>query len=151
MSDHKINWYWRTFSELSSSELYDILACRSKVFQIEQECLYFDLDGMDEVCWHGYGLKDNKLCAAVRLRLYQEKVKIERVVTPKHCRGQGIGRLLMAETLSFIKSKYPGQGAVLSAQYGLKDYYADFGFKPVGEPFDDIGIKHIMMEKMRDG
>ena len=37
----------KTFDELSTRELYEILALRSKVFVVEQNCPYQDLDGLD--------------------------------------------------------------------------------------------------------
>ena len=37
----------KSFSELTISELYDILQLRSEVFVAEQDCVYQDLDGKD--------------------------------------------------------------------------------------------------------
>lgn len=40
---------------------------------------------------------------------------------------------------------HPGQPLYLEAQAGLVDYYAGFGFTPVGELFDDEGVPHQPM------
>lgn len=39
------------------------------------------------------------------------------------------------------------QKITISAQYYLLDFYKKFGFQPIGEPYDDAGVKHIRMEK----
>ena len=48
------------FSELSTSELYEILKTRFEIFVTEQECLYQDLDDKDQdaihvFCWNEAG------------------------------------------------------------------------------------------------
>jgi len=35
----------KTFKELDTSTLYDILQLRSRVFVVEQNCVYQDIDG----------------------------------------------------------------------------------------------------------
>ncbi len=36
----------KTFQELTTDELYELLRVRSEVFVVEQNCVYQDLDGM---------------------------------------------------------------------------------------------------------
>jgi len=36
---------FKSFNELSTDELYDILRLRSEIFVVEQTCVYNDLDG----------------------------------------------------------------------------------------------------------
>ena len=48
------------FTELSTSELYEILKTRFEIFVTEQECLYQDLDDKDQdaihvFCWNEAG------------------------------------------------------------------------------------------------
>ena len=33
----------------------------------------------------------------------------------------------------------------MNAQYYLKNFYKELGFKPVGKPFMEVDIKHIEM------
>lgn len=41
----------KSFDELTKKELYDVLFLRAKVFVVEQECAYLDLDYLDQnVC-----------------------------------------------------------------------------------------------------
>ena len=39
----------KTFQELSTDELYELLRVRSEVFVVEQNCVYQDMDGDDVV------------------------------------------------------------------------------------------------------
>ena len=38
----------KTFQELTTDELYELLRVRSEVFVVEQNCVYQDLDGDDQ-------------------------------------------------------------------------------------------------------
>ena len=38
----------KTFSELNTEELYQILRLRSEVFVVEQDCVYQDIDNKDQ-------------------------------------------------------------------------------------------------------
>ena len=42
----------KTFSELTSLQLYAILQLRSEVFVVEQDCVYQDIDDKDQVTVH---------------------------------------------------------------------------------------------------
>ena len=51
----------KSFQELSTQELYDILQLRSEVFVVEQNCVYQDIDGKDQKALHVIGFKNNKI------------------------------------------------------------------------------------------
>jgi len=51
-----IAWQWNTFDELGPHALYQVLALRQRVFVIEQQCIYPDLDGHDQQAMHLLGL-----------------------------------------------------------------------------------------------
>lgn len=42
-----MNWFVKSFQELSSVELYSLLKLRSEVFVVEQTCIYNDMDDLD--------------------------------------------------------------------------------------------------------
>ena len=42
----------KTFNELDTDTLYDILQLRSRVFVVEQNCVYQDIDGKDKEALH---------------------------------------------------------------------------------------------------
>ena len=45
----------RSFSSLSTTELYALLQLRSQVFVVEQDCVYQDIDGKDQKALHILG------------------------------------------------------------------------------------------------
>lgn len=47
-----IIWEWYEFEALSSEQLYQLLQLRAEVFVVEQNCLYQDLDGKDQVAFY---------------------------------------------------------------------------------------------------
>ena len=57
---------FKTFSELTTKELYQILQLRSEVFVVEQNCIYQDIDGKDEKAIHIIGVVQNKIVAYTR-------------------------------------------------------------------------------------
>lgn len=144
-----VTWQWKTFSELSTRSLYQVLQLRQKVFVIEQQCLYLDIDGLDSVSYHLLGLdKDEKLIAYLRVveptRKYAEP-SIGRVVTCASCRGRGLGKQLLQQGLIETRAQFPNQNVRLSAQQYLSDFYHKFGFQTVSKPYLEDGIPHIEM------
>ena len=45
-------WKAKWFGELTTGELYEILRSRSEIFVVEQQCIYQDMDGMDQEALH---------------------------------------------------------------------------------------------------
>lgn len=70
--------------------------------------------------------------------------KIERMAVLKRYRNRGVGRKMMTFIVSEIKSR--GFSTVyLHAQYTAVGFYQSCGFRVIGEPFEEAGIKHIKM------
>ena len=59
--NNKSNFIWHNFDSISKKELYDVLSLRQRVFIIEQDCFYEDLDYTDEYANHLLLYKENKL------------------------------------------------------------------------------------------
>ncbi len=51
-----IEWRWKRFDDLTTTEVYDMRAARSAVFVVEQNCVYGDIDGHDVDGWHLFAL-----------------------------------------------------------------------------------------------
>jgi ElaA protein len=147
MSQANISWQWQTFLDLSHEDLYQILQLREAVFQLEQQCLYQDLDGCDQMAMHCQGLQNSELVAYARIREIEQAVTIERVITRQSIRGQKLGRGLLEECLSYLEKHYPLVPISIGAQLQLEAFYQSFGFEGVGKPYDDAGIMHIKMVK----
>ena len=146
-----MRWTCVPFAELSVDQLYDVLALRSEVFVVEQNCVFQDIDGLDRQTWHLQGRGDDgRLQAYARLippGLKAADALIGRVVTAPAARGSGTGRGLMAQALVECERLWPGHAITLHAQAHLERFYAGFGFVPVGEPYMEDGILHQEMRK----
>ena len=121
---------------------------RNEVFVVEQNCVFQDADDKDEGCLHFMGFTNDELAAYTRLAppgyIYKE-MSIGRVVTsPKH-RSKGLGKELMQRSIDLCKH-YFGDGRIkIGAQCYLLKFYESFGFKIIGERYDEDGIEHVHM------
>ena len=76
----------KTFKQLTTQELYDVLQLRSEVFVVEQDCVYQDLDGKDQKALHVLGYKKEKIVAYTRVFKpgdYFKHASIGRVIVKK--------------------------------------------------------------------
>lgn len=144
----KIKWTISPFSELSTTQLYDILHLRNKVFAVEQNDVYLDIDYKDLTAFHFMGVVDEQLVAYCRMFVSSvdgEYATIGRVVVDTEFRKYGFGRLLMLEALNVINQRIVNATVFISAQVYLKEFYESLGFIAQGEPYMDGSIEHIDM------
>ena len=146
----QIQWVLKKFDDLTPKELYSILQLRSEVFVVEQTCVYLDMDGKDESCYHLCGYQKQNLVAYTRLLppgVAYTYSSIGRVVTSPSVRRTGGGRLLMQQSIKCVYELF-GVGAIkIGAQLYLKSFYESFGFQQVDEMYLEDGIEHISMIK----
>ncbi len=138
----------KTFDELSTSELYQIMRLRSAVFVVEQDCVYQDLDNKDHKAIHVMGKDDGQLVAYTRMFApgdYFENTSIGRVVVAPDQRKFGYGKLIMQASLSAAKERYTHPTIEISAQTYLTKFYTELGFKAIGEEYLEDGIPHVRM------
>ncbi|MDQ1214131.1 GNAT family N-acetyltransferase [Pantoea anthophila] len=148
-----ICWLDKHHSELTLSELYALLALRSQVFVVEQQCAYLDVDGRDLQAEnrHLLGMADGQLVAYARLLSPEEAsgpVKIGRVIVSDRVRGARLGSRLMEKAISRCQLRWPGHDLFLSAQAHLENFYRQHGFVATGEVYLEDGIPHIDMLKV---
>jgi ElaA protein len=151
----EIEWRWKAFDDLTTAEVYDMLAARSAVFVVEQNCVYGDVDGLDTVAWHlfAYGVDEAgegraPLAGYLRVLLPDEEeadIRIGRVLTTAGFRGQGLGNTMLERALSHIYAQWPGTPVRLHAQAHLQPFYGAFGFEPISDVHDEDGIPHVWM------
>jgi ElaA protein len=145
-----INWQWRAFDELSAKELYAMYRLRQDVFIVEQDCVYPDIDGKDPKAIHLLGWDGDKLIATLRLFEhyddYDGAISFGRVCTEFSARKTGIGKSLLAETMSYIDNQFPNRPVQIGAQVYLKRFYQGYGFEQVSDIYDEDGIDHILMK-----
>ena len=140
----------KTFSELDTEDLYQILRLRSEVFVVEQDCVYQDIDNKDHNAIHLYYKENNEIVAYTRIFKagdYYENPCIGRVVVSKKNRGNDLGKKIMIDSMEYIKQNIKGEKIELSAQKYLDKFYKDLGFYKIGEDYLEDGIPHQRMIK----
>ena len=145
---YKSNFIWHNFDSISKEELYDVLNLRQRVFIIEQDCFYEDLDYSDQDANHLLLYKDNKLIGYSRVfapGVKYNTASIGRIVTDFNYRGLGIGKEITIESIEFIKKNYPDSDITISAQLRLRKFYKNIGFVEEGNKYLEDGIEHIKM------
>ena len=137
------------YSTLSLDHFHDIIALRIKIFVIEQDCPYQDLDGKDKLAHHlFYTNNEDEVVAATRIlpqNISYAEVSIGRVVVDERCRGTGLGHLIMEESMNFVQAEFGQVDVRLSAQKHLENYYGKHGFRSTGKEYLEDGIPHVEM------
>lgn len=138
----------KTFSELSTQELYDLLQLRSEVFVVEQDCVYQDVDGKDEKAIHILLYKKDILVAYTRVFKggdYFNAASIGRVLVKKDERKYGYGKVIMNASIKYIKENIDTKEIQISAQTYLIKFYNSLGFTEQGKEYLEDDIPHIKM------
>lgn len=139
------------FNELSAKEIYAMLQLREAVFQIEQNCLYIDIDDKDQHCYHLMYFQEEILLGYARIVpkgiSYKNAVSFGRLCTANKFRNKGLGYILMNEIMQQIQALYPNETITISAQTYLVPFYSQYGFKTVGQAYLEDQLPHIKMEK----
>jgi ElaA protein len=144
-----IIWKTKTFDELSTQELYQILRLRSEVFVVEQNCVYQDIDNKDQKALHLFGILEGEIIAYSRLFKpgdYFEFSSIGRVVVAEKKRDKNFGHALIDQSILEIKNRFKVENITISAQLYLKKFYESHGFKATSEMYLEDDIPHIEMK-----
>ncbi len=140
----------KSWSELTTTELYSILKLRTDVFFIEQKIDEEELDYRDlEPTTIHYWIEDAAGRAIAYLRVLRDDVPthldarhlIGRVVVRADHRGKGLAQQLLTAALAGLD----GEAVLLHAQQYIAPLYAKAGFEAFGETYLEAGIHHISM------
>ncbi len=134
------------FSELTINELYEVLKARAAIFVVEQNCVYQDLDGVDERSLHIFYMSDERVSAYMRAFVKEgetDTVQVGRVLTMEH--GKGMGGLLLREGIRCIRDKMNPKRILIEAQCYATGFYEREGFRICSEEFLEDGIPHVEM------
>ncbi|MEJ6675791.1 MAG: GNAT family N-acetyltransferase [Polaribacter sp.] len=146
-----MNFITKKFSELNTTELYEILQLRSEVFVVEQDCVYQDIDFKDQKSLHVFGYKKDKIIAYTRIFKpgdYFDKASIGRVLVVASERKHGFGHDLMKASIRAIKIHFKVKEITISAQKYLKKFYEAHQFTQIGNEYLEDGIPHIRMDRV---
>lgn len=136
----------KTFQELTTAELYELLRIRNDVFVVEQNCPYQDLDYDDQPALHLWLTDQEKIVALCRVcpaGTHMEEVSIGRVITT--VRGKGYGKQIMLAGIEAAREHFGAMRIDLEAQEYAKGFYEQVGFEQSSDPFILDGIPHIKM------
>lgn len=141
-------WQYKSFNELTVTELYAILELRSEVFVLEQNCVYQDIDGKDQKSFHLMGWAGDDLvayCRLVRPGVSFAEASIGRVITSLNYRGKGFGIALLEKAIAQTFETFGVANIKIGAQLYLKKFYSSFGFVQTSEMYLEDDIEHIEM------
>jgi ElaA protein len=135
------------FGDLDATTAYDVWWLRQQVFVVEQQSPYPDLDGRDRepTTRHLLVEQDGHVVAYARVLDDGEWARIGRVVVAKAARRRGLAGELVRTALDVIGDRE----VRLDAQTGLRDWYASYGFEVTGPEFDEDGVFHVPMARLR--
>ena len=136
----------KTFQELTTNELYELLSVRSEVFVVEQNCVYQDLDYDDQNSIHLWLTEDEKVVALARVcpaGSHMTEISIGRVITTE--RGKGFGKQIMLHAIDAAVEHFGATLIDIEAQEYAKGFYEGVGFIQSSDTFILDGIPHIKM------
>ena len=145
-----LKWKIKRFNELSLEELYSSLKLRSRVFVVEQNCVYQDIDGKDQKALHLLGEFEHEIVAYARLFKagdYFENASIGRVVIHPEYRSKKWGHQMMQQAIAGVEDHFNTKQITISAQLYLKKFYESHGFLQTSEMYLEDDIPHIEMKR----
>ena len=142
-----MRFHWRRFDEFERDQLYAMLAFRQSVLIVEQASPYPDLDFVDQVADHLLATDGGTLVGYARCHAPlpgTTDASFGRLVVAQSYRGTGLGKEFVRQLLARL-AEGSCRDVCIGAQLYLERFYAGFGFKRDGEPYDDAGVPHIKM------
>ena len=140
----------KSWSELTTVELYEIIKLRTDVFFVEQRVDESELDRRDREAStvHLWIPGENGEVAAY-LRVLRDEIAEYgdahrlpgRVVVGAAYRGRGLAQSLLARVVEL----FGAEPMLLHSQSYIQSLYAAFGFVVVGDEFVEGGIPHRTM------
>lgn len=146
----RVAYRWQTseFEQLANEQLYALLRLRHQVFCIEQNCLYLDMDNIDQQATHILCWQDSQLVAYLRALppgLSFAESSLGRIVVSPAARGTKLGYELVQRGIRFNSEKWPNSAIQIGAQAHLQHFYNGLGFAALGDEYTEDGIPHIHM------
>lgn len=140
-----MNFFAKSFSQLSLTELYEIIKSRSEIFLLEQNIICRELDDVDYNSLHCFFFDDHRVTAYLRaFSSGDDVVTIGRVLTLEH--GKGHGMELMNRSIDAVKKHIECKKISVHAQKQAVGFYKKAGFHIVSDEFLEEGIVHVTME-----
>lgn len=133
----------KSFDDLTSREVYEILRLRVDVFVVEQACPYPEIDGKDYDAIHIYLENQGQILAYARVYKEDGQIHIGRVIAKE--RRKGHATLILKEAIRVAREKYQAKKITIEAQTYAKNLYKKVGFVEDSEIYLLDGIEHVKM------
>lgn len=140
-----IQWYVKSFEQLSTMELFKIYQACTQVFVVKQACAYQEVDDKDLIAIHLFAQYLKGLIAYCRIIPFEKEVYIGRVLVDAQLRRKGLARELMRKALHFCEQQWQGKLVYVQAQLHLQVFYQSLGFRVISEVYLEDGIPHLDM------
>jgi predicted GNAT family N-acyltransferase len=129
----------------SAGELRRAFNIRLRVFVTEQGVpANIELDSDDPKALHFLAYVGERPVGTARLVVRRGGAKVGRMAVLKTYRRRGIGSKLLRRALSAAKRRRVND-IYLHAQLSAVGFYESFGFRCIGDNFDEAGIPHCKM------
>ena len=145
--------YQKKFSELTTTELYQILKLRSEVFVVEQTAIYQDLDDLDYQATHFFIKEADRVVSYVRTMpfgvKFSDAASLGRVVSYPWVRNKGYSKTLIHAAIQHL---FQTEIIIrIEGQSYLRQFYESFGFEVISDIYLVDGIDHYAMELRKKG
>ncbi len=137
----------KTLDEMTAKEFCKIAEERTKVFVVEQDCPYQEIDQLDYTAHH-LVLRDDQGNFVGYTRIMdkdKDHSTFGRVLVCQQYRKHKYGRQLVQATIDETKKIFPEKAIKIQAQAYLQKFYESFGFKPVSDVYLEDNIPHLDM------
>jgi ElaA protein len=138
-------WEVKKFQEMTNIEVFNMYKLRGKVFVVEQDRLYPDVDDTDLTAIHLFNYDGDKLLAYARIFQEEGHVSFGRVVVDETARGTGLGAKLVEKVLDTIHDYFPDQKIEIHAEDYVQHFYEKFGFVRIGDIITFNNSPHVKM------
>jgi len=144
-----MNWSFREV-EHGTPDYHRVVAFRERLLRFplglrfeaeqletEREERHFVVDG-----------ETGELAACCSYRHVDDQtVKLRQMAVAESCRGRGLGRELVEWTLRETNVARGCDRVICHARAEAAGFYEKLGFRRVGEPFEEVGLRHVRMER----
>lgn len=138
------------YIESNEDLLKEAFQVREAVFVKEQNVpAEEEYDDFETSSRHFLAYYNDIPCGTARWRYTEKGIKLERFAVMAEFRAQKVGSALLQAVLNDVAAQKDTIGKLiyLHAQVTAMPFYTRFGFKPIGEIFDECNIQHCKMIK----
>jgi ElaA protein len=142
------HWVIQHLADMPAATVYAMARLRSEIFVVEQQCVFLDLDGSDDLALHVLGYQGSRLVAYARCfgpGVKFAEASIGRIAISMSARGTGLGHLLVQQAKDAVNGQWGVQAVRIGAQARLKPFYERHGFVDTQHPYVEDGIAHLEM------